>query len=90
MNICVAVMITGRVQGVWFRQNTKKCADQHGVHGWCQNNPDGSVEAVFAGAEDAVNAVVKWCKTGPIIARVDNVQVDRQKPTDEFEQFLIR
>ncbi|MCK4502098.1 MAG: acylphosphatase [Desulfuromonadales bacterium] len=90
MDTCVKVRVTGRVQGVWFRQSTKECADQHGVYGWCRNNPDGSVEAVFAGEEVAVNAVVKWCKTGPVMAQVDSVQVEKHTPTEDFVDFQIR
>ncbi len=90
MNICVSAIITGRVQGVWFRQSTKKCADKHGVYGWCRNNTDGAVEAVFAGDEVAVNDVVDWCKTGPVMAKVDNVKVEKHLPTEKFIDFQIR
>jgi len=90
MNICVAAIITGRVQGVWFRQGTKKCADQHGVNGWCRNNSDGSVGAVFSGSEIAVNAVIEWCQTGPILAKVDDIQIKGQPVTETFINFEIR
>ncbi|MCK5914087.1 MAG: acylphosphatase [Desulfuromusa sp.] len=83
------VLVTGRVQGVWFRQSTKNIAEQHGVKGWCRNNPEGSVEAIFEGEEAAVKTVVDWCKSGPDMARVDDLQVDWQTPTGEFDQFNI-
>ena len=89
MDICVAVRVSGRVQGVWFRQSTKKCADQHGVNGWCRNNPDGSVEAIFCGEESAVNDVVEWCKTGPALARVDSHQVKTIPATENYTDFQI-
>lgn len=84
------IHVTGRVQGVWFRQSTKNTAAQYGVKGWCCNNPDGSVTAVFEGEETAVNAVINWCKRGPDMARVDDLQIEWQTPTGEFDRFSIR
>jgi len=83
------VHVIGRVQGVWFRQSTKNMADQYGVYGWCRNNPDGSVAAVFEGEETAVKTVVDWCKSGPDMARVEDLQVEWQTPTGEFNRFQI-
>ncbi len=57
-----SVRVTGRVQGVWFRQSTKNTADQYGVTGWVRNNPDRSVEAVFEGEQERVQLLVDWCK----------------------------
>ena len=59
------VRVTGRVQGVWFRQSTKNMADQHGVTGWCRNNPDGSVEAVFEGKKIALKVPLTGVKPAP-------------------------
>jgi len=84
------VLVTGRVQGVWFRQSTKNTADQYGVYGWCCNNLDGSVEAVFEGKEAAVQAAVNWCKSGPKFASVNNTQVEWKTATGEFDRFEIR
>ncbi|RLB70588.1 MAG: acylphosphatase [Deltaproteobacteria bacterium] len=84
------VRVTGRVQGVWFRQSTKNMADQHGVTGWCRNNPDGSVEAVFEGEEDQVKSAVDWCKTGPRLARIDDLKVEWLPAAEKFVQFTIR
>jgi len=89
-NVRAEVRITGRVQGVWFRQSTKNTAVRYGVSGWCRNNPDGSVAAVFEGEEPVVKAVIEWCKDGPELARVDDVQIEWKEPTGEFEQFFIR
>ena len=84
------VRVTGRVQGVWFRQSTKDIATNQGIRGWCRNNPDGSVEAVFEGEAEAVKSVVTWCKSGPELAQVDELRVSWTDPTGEFERFLVR
>ncbi|MCF6267218.1 MAG: acylphosphatase [Desulfuromusa sp.] len=89
-NIRAKIRVTGLVQGVWFRQSTKNTANQYEVYGWCRNNPDGSVTAVFEGEETAVKAVVDWCKSGSDMARVDDLQVKWQMPTGEFDSFQIR
>ncbi|MCK4691943.1 MAG: acylphosphatase [Desulfuromonadales bacterium] len=83
------VRVTGRVQGVWFRQSTKDTAERYGVKGWCRNNPDGSVEAVLEGEETTVKAVIDWCKNGPDLARVDDLQIEWKAPNGEFDRFRI-
>ncbi len=83
------VTIFGLVQGVWFRQSTCAIAQEYGVTGWCRNNPDGTVSAVFEGDEAAVNAVTDWCSHGPKMARVDDLQVTTTVPTGEFPDFTI-
>lgn len=85
-----AVRVAGRVQGVWFRQSTKQTADKFAVMGWVRNNLDGSVEAVFEGEQEAVQAVLDWCQQGPDMARVDDLQIIRQQATDEFIDFNVR
>ncbi|MDX2495978.1 MAG: acylphosphatase [Desulfuromusa sp.] len=89
-NTRAEIRVSGRVQGVWFRQSTKNTAEQYGAKGWCRNNPDGSVTAVFEGTEDAVEAVINWCKSGSDMARVDDLQVELEIPTGEFDSFQIR
>jgi len=74
------VIVTGRVQGVWFRGQTQEQAESLGVAGWVRNLPDGSVEAVFEGANEAVAAVVKWCWDGPPHASVENVAERSETP----------
>ena len=64
------VFVSGMVQGVFFRQKTKQQAESLGVNGWVRNLPDGRVEAVFEGEEEAVKALVKYCNHGPSSARV--------------------
>ena len=69
----VQVVITGRVQGVWFRGWTVENATTLGLDGWVRNRRDGAVEALFAGPQDAVEAMVEKCRKGPRLARVDQV-----------------
>jgi acylphosphatase len=66
--------IHGRVQGVWFRESMRREAERLGVAGWVRNTPDGSVEAVIQGAEEAVDALIAWSRSGPPQARVDRVE----------------
>lgn len=65
--------VTGKVQGVWFRESTRREADRLGVEGHAINRPDGSVEVVAAGEAGAVDRLAEWLKTGPPMARVDEV-----------------
>ncbi|OLC25508.1 MAG: acylphosphatase, partial [Thaumarchaeota archaeon 13_1_40CM_4_48_7] len=83
------VFVSGNVQGVYFRQNTKQVATRHKVVGWVRNLPDGRVEAVFEGDETAVNEVIKWCHIGPPKASVQDVNVKFEKYTGEFADFKI-
>jgi len=77
------VVVTGRVQGVFFRDSTRREARRRGVAGWVSNRPDGSVEAVFEGQPDAVEAVVAWTRQGPAGARVDGHIVAVEEPEGE-------
>jgi acylphosphatase len=83
------VYVTGKVQGVFFRQNTKRQAQSHGVFGWVKNLEDGRVEAVFEGEEEAVKAVVEFCKVGPKGASVSSVDVNWELFRGEFEGFAV-
>jgi len=69
----VQVVVTGRVQGVWFRDSCREEARANGVGGYVRNRGDGAVEAEFEGSPDAVARLVAWCRTGPSRARVDAV-----------------
>ncbi len=71
----VRVVISGRVQGVWFRSWTVEQATARGLKGWVRNRRDGSVEALFSGAEDAVEAMIAACHDGPRRAQVVAVAV---------------
>lgn len=72
--VAVRVRITGRVQGVWYRGWTVKEARARGLAGWVRNRPDGSVEAVFAGPQPLVEAMLASCRSGPPAARVAEVE----------------
>lgn len=76
------VIVHGRVQGVFFRDTTRRTAESRGVAGWVRNNPDGSVEAVFEGSEDAVDAMVLFAREGPRGAAVEHVEVRNEEPED--------
>lgn len=71
----VHVTVTGRVQGVSFRYYAEERARELGVTGWVRNEPDGSVALHAEGADEAVDALIEWCSTGPALARVGNVAV---------------
>ena len=69
----VRVVVTGRVQGVWFRESCRERARAAGVGGFVRNRADGAVEAEFEGPAAAVAGLVEWCRTGPPRARVDTL-----------------
>ncbi|MGW7006361.1 acylphosphatase [Streptomyces sp. NPDC054933] len=74
------VIVSGEVQGVFFRDTCRRTALEHGVAGWVRNLPDGTVEAVFEGAPDAVEQMVSWARQGPPLAIVDRVLVYDEEP----------
>jgi len=84
------VMISGRVQGVFFRAETRETARSLGLSGWVRNTRDGRVEAVFEGDSKAVEEMVQWCNKGPAGARVEHVDVDYGEYTGEFGSFSVR
>ena len=90
MNIRVSVTVFGRVQGVAFRHYTTLRATELGVNGWVGNQPDGSVAGVFEGDENAVNALVDWCRQGPPAAVVERLDLRREACTGEFAGFSVR
>ena len=83
------VVVSGDVQGVFFRQETKRQTEAHGVSGWVRNRNDGAVEAVFEGEKQDVKALVEFCKHGPSGAMVTNVDVKWENFTGEFNDFKI-
>jgi acylphosphatase len=90
MKTRVHLFVTGRVQGVFFRSETKRNADYHDVKGWVRNLPDGRVEAVFEGEKDAVQKLIKFCKHGPTGAKVTNINFTWETYTGEFDRFKIK
>jgi acylphosphatase len=77
------VVVSGRVQGVWFRDSCRREAERHRVAGWVRNRGDGRVEAVFEGEPDAVNALVNWAQHGPPRAQVTAIDVRDEVPAGE-------
>lgn len=82
------VVVSGNVQGVFFRDSTRREANRLGATGWVRNRPDGRVEAHFEGAPDAVARLVRWCGDGPRHATVDDVRVSEAEP-EGCEHFAI-
>jgi len=83
------VVVHGLVQGVFFRDTTRRHAQAAGVAGWVRNRTDGSVEAVFEGEPEAVERLVRFCRRGPRGARVDRVDV-HEEPPEGLTAFAIR
>jgi acylphosphatase len=84
------LFVSGRVQGVFFRQRTRDIAESVDVTGWVRNFPDGRVEAVFEGEENAVKALVEFCRHGPRNAVVASIEVVTETFTGEFNSFEVR
>jgi acylphosphatase len=83
------VIVTGRVQGVFFRARTRTVAESLNLTGWVRNLPDGSVEAVFEGREEDILAMVEWCKKGPPYAVVEEVRTSDKPFSGKFDRFSI-
>ena len=77
------VIVSGEVQGVFFRDSCQRQAESAGVDGWVRNRGDGKVEAAFEGPPDAVQAMVTWCRQGPSRAEVRDVEVVDEEPSGE-------
>jgi acylphosphatase len=83
------VVVHGQVQGVFFRDSTRRLAQQHGVAGSVSNRWDGAVEAVFEGEEDAVRRLVDFARKGPRGAQVESIEVTEEAPED-LTGFTVR
>lgn len=83
------VFVSGIVQGVYFRQNTKEVALKNLVSGWVRNLPDGRVEGLFEGDRENVSRVIEWCHVGPAKARVEKVELAFESYKGEFPDFTI-
>ena len=81
--------MSGRVQGVFFRDSVRRLAAQHDVAGWVRNTWDGTVEAVFEGEPEEVDRLVGFCREGPPGARVENVDVSTETP-EGLSGFRVR
>lgn len=90
MKIRAHVFISGLVQGVFFRHETRLRAIRNNVTGWVRNLPDGRVEAVFEGEKENVDAMIAFCQRGPPGAIVKKIEVKWEDPTGEFKDFRIK
>lgn len=84
------MLISGRVQGVYYRASTEQKAVSLGLTGYARNLSDGRVEVVAEGPEARLSDLKAWCEDGPPEARVDSVDVTAQEPTGEFTGFAVR
>lgn len=82
------VLVSGRVQGVFFRDTCRQVAVEHGVAGWVRNLPDGRVEAVFEGPDEVLR-LLDWVHRGPRLAVVDAVQIEPEPP-EGLAVFQVR
>ncbi len=89
-NIQMHVLISGIVQGVFFRAETQKTAKANNVTGWVRNLANGNVEAVFEGTKQDVDKVVEWCHQGSDPAFVSNVETKEKSPLSNFDKFEIK
>lgn len=97
MNQQIKIKVFGRVQGVFFRYSAKIKADELGIKGFARNMPDGSIEIIVQGNDDALDKFMEWIKEGPELAKVEKVDVShlpRQQAGEtlktEFKDFSIK
>lgn len=88
MKLCHKCVISGRVQGVFYRHGTQKQAEQLLVTGWVRNLPTGEVECLICGEEQAVLAMLAWLRKGPPVAKVEAVSVS-EHPWEDHDRFEI-
>ena len=88
-NQCIRLFVTGRVQGVFFRQSLKAKSIQNNIFGWVKNLQDGRVECLLEGNEENISILVKWAHDGPANAIVENVEVHNEKFDNEFTKFAV-
>ena len=86
----VRIFVTGKVQGVFFRQALKVMAKKNDILGWVRNLKDGRVEAVLEGNEDGLDRIIEWAHGGPANARVEDVEIRNEEPLGEFTTFDVR
>ena len=85
----IRFFVTGRVQGVFFRQSLKVMAKKNNVFGWVKNLKDGRVEAVLEGDEEKVSRLIEWAHGGPANAIVEDVEIHNEKFISEFSTFDV-
>ncbi|MGB0855455.1 MAG: acylphosphatase [Nitrosopumilus sp.] len=85
----IKIFVTGKVQGVFFRQTLKVMAKKNHVVGWVKNLKDGRVEAVLEGDDEKIDRLIEWAHGGPANARVEDVEIRNEKYTGEFSKFDV-
>jgi acylphosphatase len=85
----IRIIVTGKVQGVFFRQSLKIKAKQNEIFGWVKNLKDGRVEAILEGDEEKINRIIEWAHGGPANARVEDVEIQNEKFIGEFSKFDV-
>ena len=85
----IRLFVTGKVQGVFFRQALKVTAKKNDIFGWVKNLKDGRVEAVLEGDGEKVSRLIEWAHGGPANARVEDVEIRNEKFTSEFSKFDV-
>lgn len=85
----VRLFVTGKVQGVFFRQTLKVMAKKNEVFGWVKNLKDGRVEAVLEGEGENIDRLIEWAHGGPANARVEDVEIRNEKFIEEFSKFDV-
>jgi acylphosphatase len=86
----VMILVSGRVQGVYFRMFTQNKAKQFGIKGCARNLPDGRVEIIAEADNTSIDKLIKWCHKGPVTARVDHVEIIELESDEALTSFEIR
>jgi acylphosphatase len=85
----VKILVSGRVQGVYFRAFTQNKAKQLGVKGSARNLPDGRVEIIAEAEKGAIEDFIQWCHKGPVTARVDHIEMTELQPDEQLTSFDV-
>ena len=85
----IHLLVSGKVQGVFFRQATKVVAIKNNVTGWVKNLENGEVEILLEGDDKNVNSVIDWCRNGPANSRVDEVKIEQQEFSGQYSNFEV-
>ena len=84
------ILVSGNVQGVFYRSSAADVAQKLGLAGWVKNTFGGGVEIVVEGEKESIEKLIEWCGQGPDFAKVENVEVTWEKPTREFSSFEVK
>jgi len=85
----VHLLVSGKVQGVFFRQALKVVAKNNNVLGWVRNLKDGRVEAILEGDNKSINSVIEWTRIGPAHSHVDDIEASNEEFKNEFSTFDV-